>query len=198
MRDSAAIPVASVPKDKPGESSWHVARDHIVDAVYEHLSTGQEPQVVGLVGRSGSGKTTSAASVVGEPRGDSPRRENETRDQMLRRRNRVREHFSSGVVWLRVGKGAGVANRIPALMSRLATKVYEELADSYGYAPGASPTGPGNGTTFIREFVEGTAGIRKRCLVVADDVWEADVIAELQRTGMWILLTTAKMALWRR
>ncbi|CAN0290176.1 unnamed protein product [Scytosiphon promiscuus] len=189
-RDSAATPVASVPKGKPSELSWHVPRDHVVDAVYNHLSAAQEPQVVGLVGRSGSGKTTCAASVVGEPRGDSPHRANETRDQMIRRRRRVREHFRSGVVWLRVGRGAGVAERIPALMSRLATKVYEELADSYGYAPGASPNGPNTGSAFVQNFVEGTAGVPKRCLVVADDVWEADVVEELRRTGMWVLFTT--------
>lgn len=181
-----------MPKGKPAEQSWHVARDRVVSAVYEHLSSGQTPQVVGLVGRSGSGKTTCAASIVGEPKGGSSRRQNETGDQMLRRLNRVREHFSDGVVWLRVGRGAGSAERVPALMSHLARTVFEELAHSYGFAPGASPTDPRDGSAFIRGFVRGTgkAATRKRCLIVADDVWELDILEELRHTGMWVLFTT--------
>eukprot|EP00752_Nemacystus_decipiens_P008592 g7671.t2 len=188
----ATVPVAAVPKGKPAEHSWHVARDRVVDAVYEQLSCRQVPQVVGLVGRSGSGKTTCAASIVGEPKGGSSRHQNGTADQVLRRQNRVREHFCDGVVWLRVGRGAGSAERVPALMSLLAKTVYEELADSYGFAPGASPNDPRDGSAFIRNFVCGTgrAAGQKRCLIVADDVWEVDILEELRNTGMWVLFTT--------
>lgn len=194
--------MAAVPKGKPAEQSWHVARDRVVDAVYDYLSAGgQTPRVVGLVGRSGSGKTTCAASIVGEPKGGDGYRQNETGDRVLRRLNRVREHFCDGVVWLRVGRGAGAAERVPALMSHLAKTVYEELADSYGYAPGASPTEPRDGSVFVRDFVLGTTGggavaaaaatsRQKRCLIVADDVWEVDILEELRQTGMWVLFTT--------
>ena len=179
---AAVVKLAPVPSGRPADKIWHVARDRVVNALFKGLSRGDWPQVVGLVGRSGSGKTTCAAAVVGDP--------SETLDC-------VRARFCDGVIWLRVGRGAGSADRLPALMEKFARTVHEEITGCQGYRPGASPDTPMDGSAYIQDVMTNCQedGRHLRCLVVADDVWESQVVNELQRTGMSVLLTTRSEAL---
>lgn len=158
---------------------------------------GDGPGLVGLVGRSGSGKTTCAAAVIGgapavlyrRPRGV----EEEHGRAALDAPTSVRARFCDGVVWLRVGKGAGSPDRLPEVMRKLAAAVHSEILGCGGYRPGASPQNPLEGSAYIREALSCSGpdgGERKRCLVVADDVWESQVLEELKQTGMSVLVTT--------
>ncbi|CAN0423464.1 unnamed protein product, partial [Ectocarpus sp. 12 AP-2014] len=101
--------LAPVPPGVPVGQSWHAVRDGVVDRVYEMLDGDGGPAVAALTGRSGAGKTTAAAAMVGE-RGPVRPRAGETEDQTRTRLDRVRALFSDGVIWLRVGKGAGTAD----------------------------------------------------------------------------------------
>lgn len=101
--------------------SWHATREGAMDRVCEILGREGGPRLLAaLAGRSGSGKTTAAAAMVGE-RGPIRPRVGETEDQARARMDRVRALFPDGVVWLRVGKGAGAADRLLHLMRMLAT-----------------------------------------------------------------------------
>lgn len=44
-----------------------------------------------------------------------------------------------------------------------------------------------NGESYVKKIVSQES---LRCLVVADDVWEAEVVEKLRKMGMWVLLTT--------
>ena len=118
-----------------------------------------------LTGQSGAGKTTAAAAMVGE-RGD-----------------RVRALFPRGVVWLRVGKGAGAADRLPRLMLKLAKRLHRDVMKEGVAAPEAGE----DGGSYVEKIVSQE---ELKCLVVADDVWESEVVDKLRETGMWVLLTT--------
>ena len=123
------------------------------------------PAVAALAGQSGAGKTTAAAAMVGE-RGDQ-----------------VRVLFSDGVVWLRVGKGAGAADRLPRLMLKLAKRLHQDVMEERVAAPEAGE----DGGSYVEKIVSQE---KLKCLVVADDVCEAKVVEKLRATGMWVLLTT--------
>lgn len=86
----------------------------------------RKPAVAALTGRSGTGKTTVAAAMVGE-RGPIRPRPGETDDEARTRLDRVRALFPDGVVWLRMGKGEGGADRLPSLMLRLAKRLHEDI-----------------------------------------------------------------------
>lgn len=168
-----------------------MVRELLVQEIYEGFALGDGPGLVGLVGRSGSGKTTCAAAVVGVPSlANLPRAEEH--DQALDALNCVRAHFCDGVVWLRVGKGAGSPHRLPEIMKKLASEVHSEILGHSGSGPGASPQkNPLGGSAYIREALRKCKdGRRTRCLVVADDVWESQVLEELKHTGMSVLVTT--------
>lgn len=135
-----------------------------------------------LTGRSGAGKTTAAAAMVGE-RGPIRPRVGETEDQACTRLDRVRALFPDGVVWLRVGKGEGAADRLPTLMRTLAKALHENVMEKRVEAPAAGEAGEG----YAKRIVEQES---LRCLVVADDVREVEVVEKLRKTGMWVLLTT--------
>ncbi|CAN0553487.1 unnamed protein product, partial [Ectocarpus sp. 12 AP-2014] len=141
------------------------------------------PVVAALTGRSGAGKTTAAAAMVGERQGPIRPHAGETEEQARTRLDRVRARFSDGVVWLRVGKGAGAADRVPDLMCKLAKALHEDVFKSRVDAPEVGE----DGESYVKKIVELT---KKRCLVVADDVWEKEVVEKLRETGMWVLLTT--------
>lgn len=157
---------AQVPKTTPVRQSWHVTRERVQQTVFEGLCQGVSPRIVGLVGGSGSGKTTAAAELV--------------------RRSEVLEYFSDGIVWLPVNNGA--RDRLSSLMWQLAAMVHDDILGSIGPAP----AGGGDGAPYYikKNIGKGKGGEGLRCLVVADDVWEPEVIATLRGTGMWVLVTT--------
>lgn len=57
-------------------------------------------------------------------------------------------------------------------------KVYTDIAECEGYGPGRSSTDPKQGAAFVRDVIERGRddGGSLRCLLVADDVWEAQVL----------------------
>lgn len=178
--------VANLPRGIPATKSWHVERQAVKEAVLEHLAPSGSvagPRLVGLVGPSGAGKTTIAAMVV--------------------KNSDVRQHFCDGMLWLSVGENA--VPRVSAVMSKLATMVWEQIfsktepnpvqrvvlgGDNYQdckMGDGASEHQARNGAGYVAELMRKH---EKRCLVVADNVWELGVIEELKKTGLWILFTT--------
>lgn len=179
-----------VPAGAPTAKGWHIVRDTLVDDMYAHFVAKDSPWMVGLVGRSGSGKSTAAALVVGDGMKVLRPQHGETHEQALARLHRVRALFPDGVAWLRVGRDA--EERLPGLMQDLAKTVYEDVLDSRGYPPGQSPIDPKNGVAYVQHAMaeggQGQAGLQ--CLLVADDVWQSEVLEELRKTGMRVLLTT--------
>lgn len=135
----------------------------------------RRPRVIGLVGDSGSGKTTAASELV--------------------RSVAVREVFSDGIVWLDVGKGANV--RLRSLIQQLAGAVHEVLTGSKAESvPSLAAGSEKSCLAYIKETIaKGDEGRELRCLLVADDVWDAGVISKLRETGMWILVTTRQYEL---
>ena len=117
-----------------------------------------------LLGRGGGGKTLMASSVV--------------------RDNRVRASFKDGIFWVRVGReGKDVA------------LLLEHLAVELSRAPTDKPhtnTCPDrfNGAG---EVLQHLSAVRKqnnlRCLVVLDNVWDAEVVNAFASTGFHILVT---------
>ncbi|CAM9264189.1 unnamed protein product, partial [Laminaria digitata] len=157
--------LAKVPKGTPASKSWHVERCQVMKKAVEALTGDGGPRLVGLVGHSGSGKTTAASDIV--------------------RSTEVRDTFHDGIVWLSVNKGA--KKRLPSLMMQLARTVYEGIGGCVGCPPATSD----DGVAYIRQKMEsGHLGKGLKCLVVADNVWENEVVLKLLDTGMWILLST--------
>ena len=181
-RQQAQPKLAPVPKKAPTTKSWHAVRDGVARRVAEILGGGEGPAVAALTGRSGAGKTTAAAALVGE-RGPIRPRTGETEDAARIRLDRVRALFPDGVVWLRVGRGGGVADRLPSLMRELATQLWEDVMHKRVDPPAVGE----NSESYVEKIVSRES---LRCLVVADDVWEAEVVTKLRKTGMWVLLTT--------
>ena len=169
-----------MPKKAPTTNSLHVVRDGVVDRVCKILGGEGGPAVAALTGRSGAGKTTAAATMVGE-RGPIRPRAGETEDQARTRLDRVRALFPDGVVWLRVGKGQGATDLLLTLMSKLAKELHMMLKGV------DAPELGEDGGSYVKRIVEQES---LRCLVVADNVWESSVVQELRETGMWVLLTT--------
>ncbi|CAN0399518.1 unnamed protein product [Ectocarpus sp. 12 AP-2014] len=174
--------LAKPPKHVPVTKSLHVVRNGKVDRVCKILGGDGGPAVAALTGRSGAGKTTAATTMVGE-RGPIRPLAGETEDQARTRLDRVRALFPGGVVWLRVGKGQGAADRLPSLMLKLAKRVHEDVMDE-GVDP---PAAREDGESYVKKIASQES---LRCLVVADDVWEPSVVEKLRKTGMWVLLTT--------
>lgn len=88
------------------------------------------------------------------------------------------------MVWLRVGKGAGAADRLPRLMLKLAKRLHEDVMKGGVDAPEAGE----DGGCDVNKIVSRE---KLRCLAVADDVWDAGgVVEKLRETGMWVLITT--------
>ncbi|CAM9940537.1 unnamed protein product, partial [Ectocarpus fasciculatus] len=154
--------LAKIPRGTPVRKSWHVQRVDVMERVFEALTADGGPHLVGLVGDSGSGKTTAAAEIV--------------------RSDEVRQAFSDGVVWLTVNHGA--KDRLPSLMLQQAHMVYEEIG-------GRHPATTDDGAAYIKEQMQrGHRGKGLKCLVVADNVWEKEVVWKLLETGMSVLLST--------
>lgn len=121
--------MADVPQGTPTKKSWYVDRHDVMETVFEALIGEGEPRLVGLVGDSGSGKTTAASELV--------------------RSTEVREAFSDGMVWLTVNDRA--TERLPSLMLQLARMVYDEVGRKLGYA---APSESGDGAAYIKQQME--------------------------------------------
>ncbi|CAM9624682.1 unnamed protein product, partial [Ectocarpus sp. 6 AP-2014] len=165
--------VANVPKGTPTQKSWHVERRNVTETVFQALNADGGSHLVGLVGDSGAGKTTAASAIVSS--------------------TEVREAFSDGIVWLPVNEGA--LDNLPCLMLQLAQMVFEDIGGSVG----RRPSGSDDGLDYVKQQVENGHGSKGlKCLVVADNVWESDVVSQLLETGMWVLLSTRDEELVKR
>lgn len=163
-----------VPAGAPRIRDWYAERTAVIGKTCDRLGIGrsasdfsEKPRVVGLAGPSGAGKSTVASMMIA--------------------RADVRASFHKGVLWLQVGKEA--KDRLPELMIRLAGMVYEIVMRK-----GCRPPRQGNlesdhedGGAYIREVVDDSS---RRFLVVADNVWEVEVLQELEEAGVWVLYTT--------
>lgn len=159
-----------MPYNIPASKGWRVNRTALITSACTGLQRDKEPRVVGLVGLSGAGKTTAASQIV--------------------KTAEVLKFFSDGIVWL-PGDG-GNQSRAPALMLQLAKTVHEDVMGRICRAPAAEED--------LAAYVKGRMDARHggrglRCLVVADNVCDKDVVAELKRTGMWVLMTTRNIDL---
>eukprot|EP00903_Cladosiphon_okamuranus_P014783 g13695.t1 len=162
---SPMLKLAKLPRGTPEKKPWHVERRRVMDTVFGALDRDGAPPLVGLVGGSGSGKTTAASEII--------------------RSDEIRWFFADGIVWLTVNDGA--KERLPLLMRQLARMVYEIDGGSVGRPPGQSE----DGALYIKRFVEeGHNGKGFKCLVVADNVWEEEAVSKLLETGMSILVST--------
>lgn len=157
--------LAKIAKGAPAFQEWHVERRAVVDMVLEAFKKGAGPCLVGLVGDSGSGATTAASELV--------------------RSSEVQEEFSDGIVWLSVNDVAN--DRLAQLMLRLARKVHDGVDRDAADPPLASD----DGAAYTKKLVErGRGGDGLKCLVVADDVCEKEVVSKLLETGLSAVLST--------
>lgn len=218
-REAVLASRVKIPARAPRVRSWYVPREQVVKDACDRLGVNsdggggdadgaggvagaasggfndleeeerrqqQQQRVVGLAGPSGCGKSTVASMVVA--------------------REDVRGYFHDGVVWLPVG-GRGAKDRLPELMQRLAKMVYETvLKDKGGESSPPPPRKPSvgadrqNGAAYIRgalgwgEKGGGQPRRRWRYLIVADNVYEPEVLEELKGVGACVLYTTARSA----
>lgn len=164
---------ARVPDGTPVGKHWHVNRAGLVSTVCGALQRGSDPRVVGLVGPSGAGKTTAAAQVV--------------------KNIEALKFFSDGMVWLSVNSCAVESGtRVSSLMLELAKAVHEDVMGRICRAPTAEEDLAG----YVKGRMDALHGGRGlRCLVVVDNVSDREVVAELRKTGMWVLMTTRSIDL---
>lgn len=163
-----------IPPEAPRVQEWHVQRETVVAEACDRLGIGsgkrdffEQPRMVGLSGPCGSGKSTVASMVIA--------------------REDVRKFFYKGVLWLSVGQGA--KDNLSELILHVARMVYETVMLKACRPPRISGVGvdPEDGAAYIHEVVNES---NMRFLVVADNVWEAEVLKELKWAGVWVLYTT--------
>ncbi|CAM9913189.1 unnamed protein product, partial [Ectocarpus fasciculatus] len=106
--------LARIPKGTPIRKSWHVERAHVMERVLEALTADGGPHLVGLVGDSGSGKTTATSEIV--------------------RSNEVRQAFSDGIVWLTLAHMVyeEIGGRRPATTDDGAAYIKEQMQRGHG------------------------------------------------------------------
>lgn len=166
---TAVFKRAAVPKGTPVHQTWHLTRSCVMRYVHEALCCYSKILcLVGLVGDSGSSKTTVASEfvlcVV------------------------VQQRFSHDIVWLPVNDGAKV--RLSWLMLKLATKVCEEGSGSNGDNPATPRVDP---THYIESRMRGNPWeAKRRCFIIADNVCDAELVAELLKIDMSVLITTRR------
>lgn len=150
----------------------HVVRNHVVARVCEFFDCASPAWMVALVGRSGAGKTSTASQMALQ--------------------SHLRERFTDGIVWMRCGQGAGESGRLARKMFVLATWVHEDVEKKVGISPSdAQVAVDGNAAAYIKTRMEqGNAGRGLKCLVVADDVWDPEVVDMLRQSGMQALITS--------
>ena len=163
-----------IPPGAPRIRDWYVERKPLVVQACNRLGIGQggdtpqAPKMVGLAGPSGAGKSTVASMVIA--------------------RDDVRAYFEKGVLWLQVGQAA--KDRLPELKSRLADMVYESVMQKACRPPRKQEdlaSDPEDGVEYIVDVMNKDM---MRFLVVADDVWDVEVLEALKRAGAWVLYTT--------
>ena len=122
--------------------------------------------MVGLVGESGSGKTTVTAQMV--------------------RDAEVQRFFADGNVWLHVDSAG--EDRVPSLLKQLAELVHEDIDGLNGDPP--ADWEDFDGAAYVKRLVEdGHDGQGLKYLVVADNIWEPEIVRKLRETAMWVLVT---------
>lgn len=114
------------PKGLPLCQSWLTIRNGVMNRVFEGLTRGGDPKVVALVGRSGSSKTTAAASFDDLWRGIHHPHGGETELQASVRSNRALLHSRMDSFDCTSVKGGGDADRLNSLMRTLAQKLNKE------------------------------------------------------------------------
>ncbi|CAN0395888.1 unnamed protein product [Pylaiella littoralis] len=147
--------LAPEPPGVPKGQAWHAVRGGVEDSVCDILGVDGGPVVAVLIGRSGAGKTTAAAAMVGNRQGSIRPRAGETEDQARTRLLRLRARFSDGVVWLRVGEGSGDADHLPRLMLELAEGVGKVIEGVRAPEMGEA------GESYVKKIVELK---KKQCL----------------------------------
>lgn len=163
-----------IPPEAPRLHDWHVERKPLVAEACSLLGVGQsgdaprKPRRVGLAGPGGAGKSTVASMVI--IRAD------------------VRAYFEDGVLWLQVGQGA--KERLLELKSRLADMVYETVKQKTCRGRRKKKNGDPEDEDGVEYIAHVMPKGKLRFLVVADDVWDVEVLQVLERTGAWVLYTT--------
>eukprot|EP00903_Cladosiphon_okamuranus_P015506 g14316.t1 len=167
-----------IPSGAPRIRDWYVERRAEVAQACYHLNipscsdpsdgnSVESLRIVGLSGPGGTGKSTVASIVIA--------------------REDVRASFHKGVLWLQAGQGA--KDRLGSLMLDLAGMVHDTVLSRSCRPPRKAGEQIEDGLAYILEMM--TEG-RERLLVVLDDVWEVEVLQEVNRVGTWILYTTRK------
>lgn len=163
--------VAPKPRGLPVAEHWHITRESKVKETVAALFLNDRHEefpvgVVALVGPGGAGKTRVAATVA--------------------RSDQVRTFFCDGILWMSVGDGA--IDRLQTLILQVAEMMHGQVMGGKGRPPPeASFPCPAVGASYIRRMVEER---NLRCLLVADNVWDAAVVDLLLQAGLWVLLTT--------
>lgn len=124
------------------------------------------------MGRSGAGKTSTATEMALQLH--------------------LRERFTDGIAVMRCGQGVGESGRLERLMVVLATWAHEEVENKVGIGPrDAGVVIDSNAAACLLTRGEGgNAGRGLKWLVVADDVWEPEVVDMLRQSGMHALTTS--------
>eukprot|EP00903_Cladosiphon_okamuranus_P009523 g9072.t2 len=107
---------ADVSKGTLAHKPWHLERRRVMNTSMEGLTRDRAPPLVGLVGGSGSGKTTAASEFV--------------------KSNEARKVFADGILWLAVNDGA--RESLSLLRRQLTRMVYETIGGSVGRPPAQS------------------------------------------------------------
>lgn len=162
--------LAEIPRGAPSLPRTHVERPGLVERIVRDLvDPGRRASAAhSLLGVGGGGKTMLASSVV--------------RDE------RVRSRFKDGIFWVPVGR-QGHAN-VYLLLENLA----RELAANPSNATQPCPPRFDSAEDAAR-YVSGIrAKVDLLCLVVLDNVWNAEVANSFASTGFHLLVTTRQRA----
>ncbi|CAM9160206.1 unnamed protein product [Choristocarpus tenellus] len=155
--------VADIPLGTPVLPSIHIQRVSLEGEVVATLSMAARPYV--LVGMGGVGKTILASAVV--------------RNEVIRRT------FQDGIFWLRMGRSAG--KQVPR-------RLLQSLARGVGPDATANSRGIWRQFKDMAHIIRYLSTIRAegqlKCLVVLDDVWEAEALEPFFSTGFQLLITT--------
>lgn len=161
--------LAYVPRRAPSLPLTYVARLAMVERVVLDLVDPhrQSSSTHAFFGEGGGGKTLLASAVV--------------------REHRVRSAFKRGIFWIPVGR-AGKAN-LTLLLEALAKGLPAPAAAG---TPRARPRELRGAQAAVRRVSETLQRGNLRCLVVLDDVRNAEVVDAFASTGLHVLVTSRK------
>ncbi|CAM9296764.1 unnamed protein product, partial [Laminaria digitata] len=161
--------LAYVPRRAPSLPLTYVARLAMVERVVLDLVDPhrQSSSTHAFFGEGGGGKTVLASAVV--------------------REHRVRSSFKRGIFWIPVGR-AGKAN-LTLLLESLAKGLPAPAAAG---TPRARPRELRGAQAAVRRVSETVDRGNLRCLVVLDDVRNAEVVDAFASTGLHVLVTSRK------